>query len=71
MSPTLSVVETYPVRDGAATSSPSVNDLAIRVGESEDGARKSSLRDRILEDPLHRASRDHRHPFLLWSLRFS
>jgi 2-oxoglutarate/2-oxoacid ferredoxin oxidoreductase subunit alpha len=32
MSPTLSVVETYPVRDGAATSSPSVNDLAIRVG---------------------------------------
>ncbi|MBV8232361.1 MAG: 2-oxoacid:acceptor oxidoreductase family protein, partial [Planctomycetaceae bacterium] len=32
MSPTLSVVERYPVRDGAPTSQPSVNDLAIRVG---------------------------------------
>ena len=33
MSPTLSVVETYPVRDGAATSpTPPINDLAIRVG---------------------------------------
>ena len=33
MSPTASVVEPYPVRDGAPSSTPaSVNDLAIRVG---------------------------------------
>jgi 2-oxoglutarate ferredoxin oxidoreductase subunit alpha len=32
MSSTLSVVEAYPVTDGTATSPPSVNDLAIRVG---------------------------------------
>ncbi len=32
MSSTLSVVETHPVRDGAALSQPPVNDLAIRVG---------------------------------------
>src|SRR5262245_63544766 len=32
MSSSLSVVETSPVRDGAASSSASINDLAIRVG---------------------------------------
>src|SRR3954452_20764506 len=32
MSSTPSVVETYPVRDGAAPTPASVNDLAIRVG---------------------------------------
>lgn len=32
MSSALSVIETLPVSDGAASSSPSVNDLAIRVG---------------------------------------
>jgi 2-oxoglutarate/2-oxoacid ferredoxin oxidoreductase subunit alpha len=32
MSPTISVVESVPVRDGAPSSSASVNDLAIRVG---------------------------------------